>query len=339
MGWVSQVKHRRDMFHNMSYANYLPRGSELGLPMPALIGIFCKYNLTVNRRIFESREAIMPTIFKLTNVHSNLFLDVPLDKAPIAGPKQFGNSPGTPIQQWTAGGNQEWTLLQPGYLPALQIIHHVSGLVIGVTSESEGYVELQTNLIPSPGTNVQETPAIDQQLWLPIYPNIYNPSGFNFVNQFSGLVLDVPLEMAIGKDGTAPGLPIQQFSNNSGLNQQWTFTQAPGHTLPQLAISPTASVGGQSTLQLTGIGFTSWAGQNVAIKFFGGALNEGSVPVTVPVEKDGSFSVPYGTSPSDATVTQTFAETHWVSCFVFDLNGGLLAIEGLQLLYFVSTGG
>ncbi len=282
----------------------------------------------------------MPTIFTLTNAHSNLFLDAPLDKPPIAGPQQFGNKPGTPIQQWTAGSNQEWTLLQPGYLPALQIIHHASGLVIGVDSKSAGYhVQLQTNLIPSPGTGVQETPAIDQQLWLPILANVYNPTGFTFVNQFSGLVLDVPLGIAIGKDGTAPGLPIQQFSNNSGLNQQWTFTQAPGHTLPNLAISPTGSVGGDSTLQLTGTDFKPWAGQSLMIKFFGGPFGEGSAPIGVPVQNDGTFSFAYATQGADMTTTTAFAQTHWVSCFIFDLNGGLIAIRGVSLIYFVATSG
>jgi hypothetical protein len=297
----------------------------------------------------------MPTIFKISSALSNLVLDVPLDGPPISRPSVIvGNKAGSLVQQWTdnssGGPNQEWTLQTQLYAPGFQIVNKQSGLVIAVSSSSKEDVTLQpTGFDPSQGTTQPETPQLDQQLWIPLLPNVANPAGYSLINKFSNLVLDVPMSLSGGKDGTAQGLPIQQFDNNSGANQQWTFVQAPGHTLPLVSIEATGSAGGDSALQINGTGFTSYVGEIMHMGFYGipvsgtpgsvsKTLGSGAAGTTAIVQPGGTFSIVYDTPSANVTTSYAQATSQWVSCYI-TYSGALVAISSVQLLYFVSTSG
>jgi hypothetical protein len=283
----------------------------------------------------------MPTIFSIASLLSNLVLDVPQGGPPI-GLNKFGNKVGDPVQQWkpdqTGGLNQQWTLQGQGAIGWFQLVNKLSGLAVGVTSKSQQYVSLQ------PQTS-QGTPPPAQQLWIPLQPKLQSALGYNLINQYSGLVLDVPMELANGKNGTAPGVPIQQYPNNSGMNQQWSFGQAPSQ--PQVGVSPTGSIGGDSELRINGVGFTSYKGQEVLIYFYGvpafgspGSLSQELLfagQAETPVDSSGNFSITYTTPPATVTATILEGESQWVSCLVTDTNHDLLAVSSVQLQYFVAT--
>jgi hypothetical protein len=273
----------------------------------------------------------MTTVFNIANVLSSLVLDVPLDSAPIGLPNswqvKFGNKAGAPVQQFTLedeGGddNQQWTLQSQGYLTGFQIVNHANPhYVIGVHSAAVSYVELQASLlVPSEGTAQQDTHALDNQLWLPMLAPVFNASGYNFINKGSGLVLDVPMALRDGNNGMAKALAIQQYASNKGLNQQWSFKKAKGHTLPDVSIVGLGATGGSAPLAINGTGFTSYEGQSMLLHFYSTVPGAAGGPAETSVQ-NGSFSLQYVTPAASVTLTNEQAQSMWASCYVTEESG------------------
>jgi hypothetical protein len=111
---------------------------------------------------------------------------------------------------------------------------------------------------------------LNQQLWLPLQAATLSPSGYNLINFVTGKVLDDPMHE---DGGEKAGIPLQQYSKNTGLNQQWNLVQAPGHTYPTVTVTPGESLGPGSELYINGEGFTDYKGQGLTSYSYGVPVN------------------------------------------------------------------
>jgi hypothetical protein len=302
------------------------------------------------------------TLFRIQNCLSSLYLST-----------QTGIYPGTDIIQSTeeAGKNQEWFLklfpsvgagaaAYPEYFsPGFQIISVASDaqFSIGVPDNSVAPEPVQLLDLGPKGP----TP-LNQLLWLPLPATIPSPSGFNLINVQTGLVLDVPMHVDGGDGGMAPGLTLQQYPKNTGLNQQWSFVSSPGHTYPKVTITPKAgpqqSGTPNSVIEITGTDFDDYVGQDLSLLFFGVPANADYLmtsplplgrltwannsnlraPVTATVQPDNGFwvTVPITFAyPVFQGVNTSVAQSNWVSCYVLlAQTNNLLAISYIQIEYF-----
>jgi hypothetical protein len=299
------------------------------------------------------------TIFRIQNCLSDLFLDVPQVQSPINDlHSQVGNKPGTDLIQYTEdtsnASNQEWYLQ---FVPAtdiesttggFQIVHVPSQLVVGVNSTKSGPGSVELQSVMSEGT-----PGIDEQLWLPLEPPL-SSDGYYLINLGTNQVLDVPMHEG---DGKKAGMALQQYPKNSGDNQQWNLVQAPGHTHPEVTVSPVANVGPGSTLNISGTGFVDYVGKELYIMFYGipltgnpsetslGALGWGNgAGGQVTVKNGGTFSwnmtTPYYYDGGPPDLSGPLAASNWASCYVLSAaaaaSGKLLGLTSVQIEYFVS---